>query len=645
VGKPYAKELDLLGTTYAWAMKAPVDNLAAAIACLKSFPLLAVGSGGSLSAASFCAYLHQTSTGTISKAVTPLEAVLSGMHAPSHGVMLLSAGGGNPDVLGATELLAGRELGCFAALCTRKQSALARLAKQHSSLVLVDYELPSGKDGFLATNSLLAMAVLLVRAYSQGESLPGTFSELLGARKVPEFQEALATKAAELWSRRSIVALCSPSTQPAALDLESKCTEAALCNVQVADYRNFAHGRHHWIAKEHGDTAVIAFVTAEVRKIAELTLKALPKDVPTLAIDVGKEGPAAAISALAHTLYLIGAAGVAHSVDPGRPHVPPFGRKIYHLKAFGHLELKNGMSRREEISISRKTAQPLQVLEQDGQLKEWRSHYEAFVTRLSNTTIRALVLDYDGTLCEPSERFGSPDLVLIKRLAQFIKAGVAVGVVTGRGQSVRSALQKAFPKALWRQVVVGYYNGAIVCPLSSKDDLRAAVAPKSPLAGLAQALSADGRLAELSEIEVRPFQISIQPKSEEFRAPIWELLQQHLAVAPGIRLVESGHSIDALAPGVSKLRVLNEICGQVGIDNTESILCIGDSGRWPGNDFELLAGPCSLSVASVSSAPDSCWNIARAENRLTSATREYLEELFALKKGTLVLDRSHLGDE
>jgi hypothetical protein len=53
-----------------------------------------------------------------------------------------------------------------------------------------------------------------------------------------------------------------------------------LGSVQVADFRHFAHGRHHWIAKHRGETAVLAMICDDDRQIAESTLALIPSSVP-----------------------------------------------------------------------------------------------------------------------------------------------------------------------------------------------------------------------------------------------------------------------------------------------------------------------------------------------------------------------------
>jgi len=58
LGKPYASELEQLANTYTWAMNTEFDPLVKALSSCASLPLLATGSGGSLTAAHLTASLH-----------------------------------------------------------------------------------------------------------------------------------------------------------------------------------------------------------------------------------------------------------------------------------------------------------------------------------------------------------------------------------------------------------------------------------------------------------------------------------------------------------------------------------------------------------------------------------------------------------
>src|SRR5690606_38597454 len=110
---------------------------------------------------------------------------------------------------------------------------------------------PAGKDGFLATNSLLGFMAVLVRAYllelstaEEWEAVRVNIAPLLDTGSAQIENWALTTE--HLWRRGTTIVLHDADSRIGAIDLESKFTEAAVGNLQIADYRNFAHGRHHW---------------------------------------------------------------------------------------------------------------------------------------------------------------------------------------------------------------------------------------------------------------------------------------------------------------------------------------------------------------------------------------------------------------
>ena len=80
--------------------------------------------------------------------------------------------------------------------------------------------------------------------------------------------------------------------------------------------------------------------------------------------------------------------------------------------------------------------------------------------------------------------------------------------------------------------------------------------------------------------------------------------------------------MDVLAGGVSKRSLMHEIRRSLREDC--KVLSIGDKGQWPGNDFELLDTPYSLSVDEVSADPESCWNLAPPGHRGVQALLDYL---------------------
>jgi hypothetical protein len=92
LGKPYASEVKSLPKTYRFASRAPLETLIRVVKGAAAGPLVAVGSGGSLSAAHFAATLHQSACGKMAKAMTPLESSAFTFTDGEITFLLLSAG-------------------------------------------------------------------------------------------------------------------------------------------------------------------------------------------------------------------------------------------------------------------------------------------------------------------------------------------------------------------------------------------------------------------------------------------------------------------------------------------------------------------------------------------------------------------------
>ena len=271
---------------------------------------------------------------------------------------LTSAGGSNPDILASLDRLARREPRSLVVVCLTPGAPLARRASRIPFVDLIELSPPTPRDGFLATNSLITLVTLLERAYGatlgQGSALPTEWAHLLP----PDVQLDLDRRLPTAWKKQTLLVLYGPSTRVAAVDLESRFSEAGLQNVSIADYRNFAHGRHNWLAKRPESTAVLAFVTPAERELASKTLELIPQLVPTIPVSIPFTDATAGVAALARVMHITLSAGQARDIDPGRPGVPPFGRRIYNLKAF----TQRPVSDRQAIAIERKIQKPLAVL-------------------------------------------------------------------------------------------------------------------------------------------------------------------------------------------------------------------------------------------------------------------------------------------
>ncbi len=299
----YENELGLLDRTYAEALELQIERLEEFVDRCYGLPLIAIGSGGSLTAAYMAATLHQAAGG-FAKAMTPLEYLGSAKHIGQANILLLSAGGKNKDILSTFRYSNLSEPSQLMTLCARKGSPLAEMAHEFRYTRLLDFNLACGKDGFLATNSLIAFIVLLLRAYVHKQSInPFVFPTHLPSLK--ETASEIAPFIAQAISCDTWVFLHGVFGKPPAMDAESKLVEAALKNVQVADYRNFAHGRHHWLAKRGQDTSIISLITPSDEVIARKTLKLLPDTLAQGRIIATSPGPMGALELMVKVFQLV----------------------------------------------------------------------------------------------------------------------------------------------------------------------------------------------------------------------------------------------------------------------------------------------------------------------------------------------------
>lgn len=638
MGKAFAGELAALPNTYTWALSLPADDFAAWVRSSAACPLLAVGSGGSFTSAAFACYLHTLYSGRVAKAVTPLELVGTPAYLPEAAVLLLSAGGRNPDILAGVDALTRCPPGSLGVVCTRPGSPLMKAVQPLPHLCLHEHEPPSGKDGFLATNSLLATIVLLTRAYARAWSadapLPGDLSELLHPGKTEAaFRTELNARCRPLWERETTVVLHGLAAHAAALDLESKFTEAAMGHLQTADYRNFAHGRHHWLARHGESTGVLALITPEDRAVADRTLRLLPENVPLVRLEFEHSGVAGALAAVVGGMYVTGLAGRARSIDPGRPSVATFGRRLYHQGGLVPPAPPPDLPPRDAAAIERKVGLRVATLAVRGELDRWRSSLAAFRASLRSASFGAIVFDYDGTLCGGTERWTGPGQEIAQHLAEFAGAGILLGVATGRGKSVRKNIRGILPdRRLWRNVLVGYHNGGEIGWLADDAQPPASGDLDDSLGPVVRAIRAQNQLSRRVKVEAKLRQVTLELTSDADGPEVWRaaeaLVRRHAPA--GVTLIRSSHSVDVLAPGVSKRLLVERVREELARRGTAAdVLCVGDKGSYPGNDFALLEEPHSLSVDEVSPDPATCWNLAPPGERCVEAALTYLRSFRA----------------
>ena len=130
---------------------------------------------------------------------------------------------------------------------------------------------------------------------------------------------------------------------------------------------------------------------------------------------------------------------------------------------------------------------------------------------------------------------------------------------------------------------------------------------------------------------LRPYQLTIEVQDSTNWHRIKPFVIQMTKVISNndVEILESSHSIDIIMrPNGNKLNILSACLDLLKkLNLPENILCIGDKGQWPGNDFELLSTPYSLSVHEVTADPDSCWNLATPGKKNLDALMEYFSAM------------------
>jgi len=638
----YAAELQRLDETYSLALNADIRAVKTAIAGTSQSSLIGVGSGGSFTVASLLCGLHETYTGRVSRPSTCLELICNPSLASSSPVFLISAEGKNPDIVEALKRARHHSSRPLHVLTNHPLSPLMTSVESFGDIGKHVFPLPA-KDGYLATNSLLLNATIIARAYNELDRSTSQLPAALADCRIDNLpvddwidrNNAFAKAAA---SRPGVIVLFSPMLRALAIDLESKLSEAALLFCQLSDLRSFAHGRHLWLAERADDCSVIAFVEPSLAPLWTHTKALFPDDVPSLTVPLDGHRPSDLIAGLVATMHLVSALATNLGRDAARPTVPAFGRAIYYMDLASVIpepsdEHDAGDGAKAEVLGARWPSRIRRTT--------LRRALQDFVDALSHQRFRAVVFDYDGTLCQSARRDEPPTNEIVQALEHLIDSGIVVGIATGRGKSVDEHLRSMIPDHKWKSVLLALYNGGLIMNLGED---------KSASPSTSEFLSHVTRIARrlkdlgvpIDEIRTtHPYQVSIRFHDGIPTDSMWFVLADALRQA-GLdvsRLECSKHSVDVLAPQVNKSSLIAHLAASYKIDPYQ-VLTVGDQGAWPGNDASLLEHRFSLSVDVPSRRLDRGWKLAPAHKRHVDATLWYLAHITADVDGSFTFTAS-----
>lgn len=625
----YEEELAKLRDTYTHALSSDIDALKVAIAGVSESSIIGVGSGGSYTVASLLCSLHEAYTGRVSRPSTPLELICNPNLASASPVFLISAEGKNPDICEALNRARRQSARTVHVLVNRENCPLVKKAEELYEVKRHVFDLPY-KDGYLATNSLLYDAILIARAYSELDGVqlpfPKSFDDLkIGDKSIIEWSTSIENFAQHAINAGAVFVTYSPILKAIAADLESKLAEAALLHCQLADLRSFAHGRHLWLSERPEDCVILALIDPSLETLWSHTATLIPKPEHCLAVNVGGSAPVDLVKGIVTGMYLVSVIAKLLGKDPAKPEVQQFGRDLYYADVntlVGKPDDENnfGVHSKAEVLGAHWPAKSQRVA--------ITRAMEAARDDLLQQRFKAIIFDYDGTLCPSQRKEIAPAKEIADHITALVRAGIVVGVASGRGGSMQDALREVIPEELWPDIHLGLYNGG--CRTRLNGVISSEVTSSEFISHVTRIVR---RLQSLGApiVDIRPtppYQVSVRFREGIATEPMWFVLADALREA-GLdlyRMVRSKHSIDVLEEKVNKSLLVADIIQQNMIEPYK-ILTMGDQGAWPGNDASLLEHRYSLSVDTPSRRMDRGWKFAPDHKRYVDATLWYLSHI------------------
>lgn len=600
----FAEKLRSLPGTIRLASDVDWSPLADRLRSGKGRRTIAVGSGGSVVAAAFIARCRATLGLGTTTVVTPMELVLGDLDVRGADIWLSSAGAANPDVEAAYRHCLAQGADRLTLLTTRADGQTALSVASRAEGMVVTLPVSDRKDGFLATHSLMTTATALLLAADDLSDRPdkGGVLDALADGSSIALADGSDARAAVTGFRPgdTLLLLHDPQAATLAILLETSLWETGIAPVQRVDFRNFAHGRHVWLARHPARTFVLAVTTRESRGIWEGISTPLPSDVRRGVMDLGNAGRLSTAISVAAGLAMVDELGRRAGVDPGKPGRGDFAPAIY--EHGGLIELVDELT----PDVTHKRAANLRA-DPTGDLGICL--FTAGKTRrdrLGAADFQSLALDYDGTIVTTEHRLSPPRETIVAELVRLLDGGMRLGIATGRGGSAGDAIRAALPERLHDQVLMGYYNGAHLLPLSTRVE-DSPPAQDEDVAEVAAWIASAG-LAAGCRMKAGPVQIMVECGAPE-AARLSAELARHPAIEAGrLKVARSQHSVDVIAASASKLRVVAALSRHTSGAPVD-VLAIGDSGSPLGNDHELLSSPVSISVDQVCGDVGGCWTL------------------------------------
>ena len=232
-----------------------------------------------------------------------------------------------------------------------------------------------------------------------------------------------------------------------------------------------------------------------------------------------------------------------------------------------------------------------------------------------------------GHVSRPTIVVRHPPAALVDVAIKLLQHGVPVCFASGRGSSMFDPLRDLLPKHLWSATIVATHNGALIQSLDSAYlDEEGTLIENQTSQHFLRTFERAG-LSLLADVHLHAQQYSILPKHTTRVDFLWRAVQELCQASEiNVEVRSTGHSVDVVPSKHDKAIVLKYLHERHNI-LPEEVLCIGDQGRWPGNDFKFLATDYGLTVGEPSADLRTCWNLAPFGTTGHNATVYYLSRL------------------
>lgn len=280
-------------------------------------PAAFVASGGSLSVAHLAAHIYERQWHQPASVLVPMEFAVSSI---AFGTMfIISDSMSHPDALLAADIAASRG-GCTVLLSNRPASDLRSSVGSRVDIVSCPRE---GRDGWIATNSVLSLSLGALTVLGQGTGAPDP-DEVLG-----RWTDGVGLREDQYTTRARILCLYTPGLRNVAVDLETRVMESGLGDITITDLRNLAHGRHVGLYRRALSTCVLVLAEKRWDLVVDHTIDSLPPEVETRVWRAGCGDGWAPVELLVPSAAFLASLAAEAGIDPGNPVVWPGGDSLF----------------------------------------------------------------------------------------------------------------------------------------------------------------------------------------------------------------------------------------------------------------------------------------------------------------------------